>query len=76
MLCQQGSPRAGFLDLGWMKSTVATPTEHGQVSECVDHNTQTIAAGLSQCLIMDILNDDMQFGLGCLSSKGLRRLGF
>ena len=42
-------------------SSVATPTEHGQVSECVDHNTQTIAAGLSQCLIMDILNDDMQF---------------
>ena len=76
MLCQQGSPRAGFLDLGWMKGSVVTPTEHGQVSECVDHNTQTIAAGLSQCLIMDILNDVVQFGLECFASKGLHGLGF
>eukprot|EP00956_Cyclotella_meneghiniana_P026200 scaffold56057_cov30-Cyclotella_meneghiniana.AAC.2 len=46
-----------------------------QVRDCLDHIIQTIAAGLSQCLIMDTLNDDMQFGLGCLSSKGLHRLG-
>eukprot|EP00956_Cyclotella_meneghiniana_P034004 scaffold100809_cov36-Cyclotella_meneghiniana.AAC.1 len=52
------------------------PTEHGQVSECVDHNTQTIAAGLSQCLTMDILNDVVQFGLECFAGKGLHGLGF
>ena len=68
----------GWVFGSWMdeNSTVATPTEHGQVSECVDHNTQTIAAGLSQCLIMDILNDVVQFGLECFASKGLHGLGF
>ena len=37
----------------------------------MDRNIQTIAAGLSQYLIMDISNDDMQFGLECFASKGL-----
>ena len=50
------------------------PSEQGQVSDCVDHNIQTIAAGPSQCLIMDILNDVMGFGLECIASKGLYRL--
>ena len=76
MLCQQGSPRAGFLDLGWMKSSVANPTEHGQVSECVDHNTKTIATGPSQYLIVDILNDVMRFGIEYIASKGLQGLNF
>ena len=58
-----------------MNSQVGAPSELGQVSDCVDHNNQTIAAGLSQCLIMDILNDVMQFGLECFASKGLHGLG-
>eukprot|EP00956_Cyclotella_meneghiniana_P039858 scaffold181405_cov66-Cyclotella_meneghiniana.AAC.1 len=57
------------------KSPVATPsTNQGpSVSDCTDHNIQTIAAGLSQCLIVDILNDVMWSGLECLAGKGLRR---
>ena len=58
-----------------MKSQVGAPSELGQVSDCVDHNNQTIAAGLSQYLIMNILNDVMQFGLECFASKGLHGLG-
>ena len=49
--------------------------EQCKVSDCADHNIQTIAAGPSQCLIMDILNDVMQFGLECFAGKGLHRLG-
>ena len=51
------------------------PSVQGQVRDCVDHIIQTTAAGLSQCLIMDILNGDMQFGLECFAGKGLHRLG-
>ena len=39
-------------------------------------NIQTIAAGLSQCLIVDMLNDDMRSGLECFASKGLHGLDF
>ena len=59
-----------------MNSQVGAPSELGQVSDCVDHNNQTIAAGLSQCLIMNILNDVMQFGLECFASNGLHGLNF
>ena len=52
------------------------PSEQGQVSDCVDQNIQTIAAGPSQCLIMDILNDVMVFGLECIASQGLHGLNF
>ena len=31
----------------------------------------TIAAGLSQCLIVDMMNDVMRSGLECFASKGL-----
>ena len=50
---------------GWIlsarrvKSLVVAPTEEGQVSDCEDLFILTIAAGLSQCLIVDILNDVM-----------------
>eukprot|EP00956_Cyclotella_meneghiniana_P026943 scaffold59470_cov36-Cyclotella_meneghiniana.AAC.1 len=37
---------------------------------------QTSAAGLSQCIIMDVLNDIMQFGLECFASECLYFLGF
>ena len=57
-----------------MNNQVGAPSEVGQVSDCADHNIQTIAAGLSQCLIMDVLNDVMQFGLECFASKGLHGL--
>ena len=40
----------------------------------MDCDTQTIAAGVSQYLIMDIFNDAMQFGLECFASKGLHGL--
>ena len=52
------------------------PTQQSQFSDSVDHNIQTIAAGQSQCLIMDILNDVVQFGLECFASKGLHWLDF
>ena len=62
--------------LSWkrVKSHVVAQSEQGQVGDCVDHSIQTIAAGLSQCLILDILNDVMWFGLECFTSKGLHRL--
>ena len=50
------------------------PSEQGQVSDCVDQNIQTIAAGPSQYLIVDILNDVIGFGLECIASKGLQGL--
>ena len=40
----------------------------------MDRNIQTVAAGLSQYLIMDISNDVMQFGLECFASKGIHGL--
>ena len=58
------------------KSPVAAPTNQGPVSDCTDHNIQTIAAGLSSCLIVDILNDVMRSGLECFACKGLHRLDF
>ena len=48
----------------------------GQVSDCEDLFIQTIAAGLSQTFIMDVLNDAMQLGLECFASKGLHQTGF
>ena len=39
-------------------------------------NIQTIAAGLSQCLIVDMLNDVMRSGLECFASKGLHGVDF
>ena len=57
-------------------SCLLTPSEQGQVSDCVDHNIHTTAAGPSQCLIMDILNDVRGFGLECIASKGLHGLNF
>ena len=59
-----------------MNCKVGAPSEVGQVSDCVDHNIQTIAAGPSQCLIMDILNDVMGLGLECIARKGLHGLNF
>ena len=56
---------------GWIlsntraKHPTVIPAQQSQLSDCVDHNLQAIAAGLTQCLIMDILNDVMQFGLEC-----------
>ena len=49
----------------WERSELSCgpSSEQGQVSDCVDQNIQTIAAGPSQCLIMDILNDVVGFGL-------------
>eukprot|EP00956_Cyclotella_meneghiniana_P026945 scaffold59470_cov36-Cyclotella_meneghiniana.AAC.3 len=38
--------------------------------------TSASAAGLSQCIITDILNDAMQFGLECFAREGLCFLGF
>ena len=61
---------------GRVKSHLLAPSEQGQVSDCLDHNIKTIAAGPSQCLIMDILNDVMVFGLECIASKGLHGLNF
>ena len=49
-----------MLSAGRVKSSVVAPTEEGQVSDCEDLFILTIAAGLSQCLIVDILNDDMR----------------
>eukprot|EP00956_Cyclotella_meneghiniana_P027057 scaffold59905_cov95-Cyclotella_meneghiniana.AAC.1 len=48
MLCQQGSQRAEFQDLGGYKKPSFGPSEQDQVSDCLDHNIQTIAAGPSQ----------------------------
>ena len=76
MHCLQGSPQAGSECSGRAKSSVVAPIEEGQVSDCEDLFIQTIAAGLSQCLIMDVLNDVMQLGLECFASKGLHQPGF
>ena len=59
-----------------MKSSVVAPTEEDQVSDCEDLFILTIAAGLSQCLIVDMMNDVMWSGLECFASKGLHRLDF
>eukprot|EP00956_Cyclotella_meneghiniana_P030094 scaffold74923_cov24-Cyclotella_meneghiniana.AAC.4 len=70
--------RPSHLDWNALLARVSTDWQlvyKGQASDCVDHNIQTIAAGPSQCLIMDILNDVMQFGLECFAGKGLNRLG-
>eukprot|EP00956_Cyclotella_meneghiniana_P039912 scaffold182778_cov42-Cyclotella_meneghiniana.AAC.1 len=58
------------------KPSCGPPSEQGQVSDCLDHNIQTIAAGPSQCLIVDVLNDVMQFGMECFASNGLHVLNF
>eukprot|EP00956_Cyclotella_meneghiniana_P003497 scaffold4280_cov57-Cyclotella_meneghiniana.AAC.1 len=52
------------------------PTDQGLVSDKVNLGIQTIAAGLSQCLFEDILNDVMWSGMECFVSKGLHWLDF
>ena len=59
-----------------MKSSVVAPTEEGQVSDCEDLFILTIAAGLSQCFIVNMMNDVMRSGLECFVCKGLHRLDF
>eukprot|EP00956_Cyclotella_meneghiniana_P034250 scaffold102856_cov57-Cyclotella_meneghiniana.AAC.1 len=68
---------------GWIlsarrvKSSVVAPTEESQVSDCEDLFIHTIAAELSQCLLVDMMNDVMRSGLECFASKGLlHRLDF
>ena len=67
---------------GWIfsvqrvKISVVASTDQGQISCWVDLNIQSIAAGLSQCLIVNILNDVMWSGLECFVSKGLNGLDF
>eukprot|EP00956_Cyclotella_meneghiniana_P036865 scaffold131539_cov43-Cyclotella_meneghiniana.AAC.2 len=65
-----------ILIAGRVKSSVVAPTEEGRVSDHEDLFILTIAAGLSQCLIVDILNDVMRSGLECFACKGLRNLNF
>ena len=71
-----------MVSTGWIfsfqrvKISVVASTDQGLVSDKVDLNIQTIAAGLSQCLIEDILNDVMWSGLECFASKGLHGLDF
>ena len=65
-----------ILSTGRVKSSVVALTERGQVIVCVELFIQTIAAGLSQCLIVDMLNDVMRSGLECFASKGLHGLDF
>ena len=59
-----------------VKSSDVATNVQGQVSVCGELFIQTIATGLSQCLIVDMLNDDMQSGLECTASKGLHGLDF
>ena len=67
-----------ILSVWRVKSSIVAPTDHeqGRVSDREDHYIQTIAAGLSQCLIVDILNGVMWSGLECFASKGLSRPDF
>ena len=58
------------------ENSVVAPAQEGQVVDCEDLFILTIAAGMSQCLILDTLNDVMWFGLECFTSKGLHWLGF
>eukprot|EP00956_Cyclotella_meneghiniana_P034541 scaffold105915_cov89-Cyclotella_meneghiniana.AAC.1 len=58
------------------KFSCGPDTEKVQVSVCGEFFIQTIAAGLSQCLIVDMLNDVMWSGLECFASKGLHGLDF
>eukprot|EP00956_Cyclotella_meneghiniana_P007005 scaffold9429_cov71-Cyclotella_meneghiniana.AAC.5 len=61
---------------GRVKSSVVAPTEEGQVGDCEDLFILTIAAGLSECLIVDMMNDVMRSGLECFACKGLHSLYF
>ena len=63
------------LSSGSVKRRALVPSKLGQFIKYVVNDMQTSAAGLSQCIIMDILNDVMQFGLECTADKGLHRLG-
>eukprot|EP00956_Cyclotella_meneghiniana_P035625 scaffold116605_cov98-Cyclotella_meneghiniana.AAC.1 len=66
-----------ILSAGRVKSSVVAPTEGSQVSDCEDLNILTIAAGLSQCHSVNMMNDVMRSGLECFASKGLlHRLDF
>eukprot|EP00956_Cyclotella_meneghiniana_P021721 scaffold39963_cov61-Cyclotella_meneghiniana.AAC.1 len=76
MLCQQGSLLSGYLSSGSVKKCDCGPRKQGQFIKYVVNDMHISAAGLSQCIIMDILNDIMQFGLECFASKGLCFLGF
>eukprot|EP00956_Cyclotella_meneghiniana_P030927 scaffold79666_cov76-Cyclotella_meneghiniana.AAC.2 len=61
---------------GRVKSSVVAPTEEGQVGDCEDLFILTIAAGLSQCFIVNMMNDVMWSGLECFVCKGLHRMDF
>eukprot|EP00956_Cyclotella_meneghiniana_P041793 scaffold240088_cov46-Cyclotella_meneghiniana.AAC.1 len=64
--CQEG----WILSARRVKSSVVAPTEESQVSsDCEDIFIHTIAAGLSQCLMVDMMNDVMRSGLECFASK-------
>ena len=65
-----------ILSAGSVKNLVVAPAQEGQVSDCEDLFILTIAAGLSQCLIVDILNNVMRSGLECFACKGLCNLNF
>eukprot|EP00956_Cyclotella_meneghiniana_P036867 scaffold131539_cov43-Cyclotella_meneghiniana.AAC.4 len=71
----KGLHRLDF-DCWGVKNSVVAPTEEGRVIDCEDLFILTIDAGLSQCLIVDILNDVMRSGLECFVCKGLHRLDF
>ena len=65
-----------ILSVRRVKSSVVAPTVEGQVIVCAELFIQTIAAGLPQCLIVDMLNDVMRSGLECFASNGLHGLDF
>eukprot|EP00956_Cyclotella_meneghiniana_P000028 scaffold55_cov69-Cyclotella_meneghiniana.AAC.1 len=67
-----------ILSAGRVKRSVVAPTDHeqGSVSDRADLYIQAIAAGLSQCLIGDILNDVMWSGLECSDSQCVHGLDF
>eukprot|EP00956_Cyclotella_meneghiniana_P037795 scaffold144637_cov46-Cyclotella_meneghiniana.AAC.1 len=76
-LCARVSSTDWMLSAGRVKSSVVAPTEESRVSDCEDLFILTLTAGLSQCLIVDMMNDVMWSGLECFASKGLlHRLDF
>ena len=83
MLCSlEWNALPAMVSTGWIfsvqrvKISVVASTYQGQISCWVNLNIQTIAAGLSQCLIVNILNDVMWSGLECFASNGLHGLDF
>eukprot|EP00956_Cyclotella_meneghiniana_P038851 scaffold161125_cov56-Cyclotella_meneghiniana.AAC.1 len=67
------------LDFEWWegeKFSCGPYTEEGQVSDCEDLFILKVTAGLSQCLIVNMMNDVMRSGLECFVCKGLHCLDF